>query len=220
MSIASAGHAMVRDPQRERRTDGFTLTELMVVVAIISVTAALAAPSIGAAFADRRSSEAALDLVRVTRRARTEANAYGRAYMMRITPDTPGRISVFRGTNPRCNSIPWDLVVAAGDSCAENRYCVDEVHMGRYSSGLFEGASGGVIVNVSAEGFGGIVEMCFEPSGRSRWRNGTAGRFLDTNTGGLQGGVLVNFARTRDGAPDGVTRRVVIPLGADARVLR
>ena len=62
--------------------------EALVVVAIIAITAALAAPAMSRAYADRRANEATHGLVRLTARARSTALTYGRAVVLSYAETT------------------------------------------------------------------------------------------------------------------------------------
>lgn len=200
-----------RPPPREA---GLTLLELMIVVTIIAVVAAAAAPSVGAAFGERRSNETALDIVRLARRGRSEAVGYGRAYLLRFTTASNGAFDLYRGNNNRCNSVQWDgaggVAIGADAGCDGNLNCRDFVAANQRST-----AGQQIVITPEA----GDVDLCFEPTGRVLWRPAGGGLFTDRGTVGTaaaNGGF--QFSIVRNGG-DGVTRRVVIPLGGDARVL-
>ncbi len=191
------------------REAGLTLLELMVVVSIIAVVAALAAPSVGAAFGERRSSETALDIVRIARRARSEAVGYGRAYLLRFTSNENGRFELFRGDSNRCNNADWGALTGIGCTAA-NPACRDVV-------AAAERSTAGQRIEVLAERGTAAIDLCFEPTGRVLWRGGGA-LFSDRAAGVMLGGG-VRFEIVRAGGA-GVTRRVVFPLGGDARLLQ
>ena len=198
-----------------RGLEGFTLLELMVVVIIIMVAVAIAVPTLSSAFAERRTAEAALETVRVARRGRSEANGSGVAYLLRFNDafEAPlGGIRLFRGNTSGCNSTDWTAINAIDAECAGNEYCVDQVFMPTYQRGASE-------VRVTVTGMAGIVDLCFEPSGGMRWRNG-AGAAFNATIAGLNGGVQYEFTRLAGGAPQGVVRQVIFPFGGDARIRR
>ncbi|MEM6962005.1 MAG: prepilin-type N-terminal cleavage/methylation domain-containing protein, partial [Myxococcota bacterium] len=206
---------------------GYTLLELMVVVVIIGVLAALTAPAVGAALADRRVAQAAQDVVRLTRRGRSEAMALGRAHVLRFNQDWGDGTPAFRlyaGINNSCNANldAWQpIFTAAAADCSNRFFCVDDSYIGSFFRPRFTAAAAERVVVVSA--LGDEVQFCFEPNGITRWRTGTtdAGtRFLGSNNATLDGAAVFTFQRETDQGLVGVVRQVVIPLGADARVVR
>jgi prepilin-type N-terminal cleavage/methylation domain-containing protein len=193
-----------------RREAGLTLLELMIVVTIIAVVAAAAAPTIGASFGERRSNETALDIVRLARRGRSEAVGYGRAYLLRFDAGGNGAFELYRGDSNRCNNANWPAVIAGGCT-AGNLACRDFVVANHRSTA-------GQQIVISSED-GASIDFCFEPTGRVLWQRGGGGLFSDRSVGdAAMGGGGMRFQIVRNGG-DGVTRRVIVPLGGDARVL-
>jgi prepilin-type N-terminal cleavage/methylation domain-containing protein len=210
------------EPKARRAPEaGFTLLELLVVVSIIAVTAALATPAIMSALNDRRANEAALDMVRLARRGRSEAAGYGRAYMVRFNNGSNGSAVLWRGNNNGCNTNDWGTIIGSG--CEDNAMCVDALEL---DSSHFQTSSSQVVM--TAPTLGATVDVCYEPTGRMLWRTSTTSRFTALNSAGagddatnLGGGVRFAFAPQKtDGTADGVTRRVVLPLGGDPRTVR
>ncbi|NCQ62100.1 MAG: prepilin-type N-terminal cleavage/methylation domain-containing protein [Myxococcales bacterium] len=199
---------MLRSPLA-RRSDGFTLLELMIVVTIIAVMAAAAGPTIAAGVQAEKSARASSDMVRLMTRARSASQAYGRAYLARYSAANDGSIKIYRGTNNRCNATDWAAVTAV--ACASNPLCIDDVDMRRYAS------AGQTVVMFTAAGHN---DICFEPSGRTFYRTGTVATDLFTDRNTVSGGFRFTFTRKVGGVATGVVRRVVVPLGGDARVLR
>lgn len=196
--------------------EGFTLFEALAVITLIGVVSALAAPAIHSATVERRVGQASLDLVRIARQARAGALGYGRAHLVHYTVGDQGRAAVFRGLTDRCNGTDWSAIV--DEAACANAFCVDELRLDstRYSS------IGNSTVNMTELNDRSPIQICYEPSGVVMHRVGTAvaagARFSDANTEG--GGFVFLFQRLDDGVAEGVPRRVLIPLGSDARIVR
>ena len=124
-----------KTPKHEARA-GFTLMEALAVVAIIGLSAAIAAPAVSNAMANRRANEAQHALVRLGARARSEAMAYGRAHVLVYQPDENGRVELWRGRANLCNANAWATIMA-GD-CASSPSCVDAIRMATYRMGSNE----------------------------------------------------------------------------------
>ncbi|MBC7170926.1 MAG: hypothetical protein H5U40_00775 [Polyangiaceae bacterium] len=176
----------------------------MVVIAIVMVVAAAAAPAIGAAFRERKTSTAALDVVRAFRNARSAAAGYGRAYMVRYVQTNDhdrGDLQVFRGMTNRCNGGVFSGTHVQGMGYSALTHATDfpiELRL------------------VPTEQ--ATLELCYEPTGQTYWRT-TAPRF---STESFNGASAFRFSVTRrvGGAVEGVVRYVVVPLGGDARISR
>ncbi len=200
---------------RHARVRGFSLVELMVVIAIIGIGAALAAPAISTAMAERRASQASLDVVRLARRARSETMAFGRAHVLRFDATGQGTLRMFRGRTPSCRTSNWDaavggvpLILVAG--CPASSMCVDLVDMNdtRYDTGTHQ-------VELSAPGTGNH-DICYEPNGAMMYRS-AGGAWLDGNAAG---GIRMRVQRKVSGVVEGSDRWIVFPWGGTPRILR
>lgn len=187
--------------------------EMLIVVAIIAITAALAAPAMHASIMERKNNEAALDLVRLARRGRAEALSYGRAFVLRFDGTAPGSFRLYRGISSDCNAPVNDWATLTTDVCDhEGGACVDRVDMS--DSQWILGSSS---IQSAERGAADFIDICFEPRGTVEHRTSGAARFSSINT--IEGGYLFDFARYSSGSEVGVTRTVIVPLGSDARVL-
>lgn len=196
---------MVPHHQRGPQERGFTLLELMVVLTIVGVVAALAAPTIGNALANRRTGELALEVVSIVRQGRSASVGQGRAYLLRVDPATE-QLMLFRGTTNRCAPLAsWAATTSAG--CAGNARCTAAVAGPQVGDSTYD---------FQVDGTDNPIDICFEPSGVTRWSQASSA-FSDTHP---RGGVQVNVRRLVDGSTSGVVKLVAIPFGADARIVR
>lgn len=199
------------------RQAGFTLLELMAVVTIIGVVAALAAPSLSDTRADSRTNEYANELVRGLRHARSAAAGYGRAHLVVFDPADEGAVQVYRGVNNRCATNNWVGIIGAGCT-ATSPMCVDSISNDNFTFGASD-------YRLTMPTFQAGVQVCFEPTGVMRWRSNPVSRFsadnVDATAVSAQGAFVFNIQRHTASAGDvGVARRVLLPLGGSPRVLR
>lgn len=191
---------------------GFTLLELMIVVAIISVSAVLAGPAVHSAWAERAGGRAALEVVRLINRARAEAVGYGRAHLVRFEEGT-GTWTLYRGVSNSCGANPWTATLIPAGACGvATSHCVDSVSIQETAFIL-----GATTFSVVETGGGALLDMCFEPSGAMQHRTGALGTFSGLNT--VNGGFRFTITRQDSGTTVGATRNVVVPLGGSARLL-
>ena len=201
-----------------RYSAGFTLLEMMTVVAIIGITAGLAAPAMMSSIANRRAGEATHAVVRIGARARSEALAYSRAHLLTFVPtstgpDSYGTFELWRGRIDRCAANDWSTLLTG--SCATNPDCIDSLDMGTYAHPTNR-------VRVQLEG-SVRGALCFEPSGDMYYANtppGAGGSIWSSTPPAGRGGVEFSVDRMTNGARTGVTRRVVFPFGATPRIRR
>ena len=74
-------------PKNRRGAGGFTLLELIVVLVLVSVVLALAAPSLRRFARGRKTSDTAAHLLALTHLARSQAVAQARLYRLNVDPE-------------------------------------------------------------------------------------------------------------------------------------
>lgn len=192
---------------QQRRNAGFTLLEALIVIAVIGITAALAAPALGVAMADRRAGDATHALVRIGARARSESMVLGRAHVLAFDGAGNGRVQLWRGRSNLCNANNWATIIAG--ACAGNLNCLEALDMTSYDHGHHQ---------VRMQLVGAPNLLCFQPDGEVLFSAGTAARF--NPLAGAAEGVQFNIDRLEGGSPAGVRRQVVFPLGGSPRIVR
>jgi prepilin-type N-terminal cleavage/methylation domain-containing protein len=216
---------MVRGARKS--SSGFTVIELMIALVIIGIMAATIAPSLTEVVADNRQASAAMDIVRLARHTRAQANATGTAHLLRYNATNAaagafelGTISTYVGMNSKCMQTPWPqtFVPAVGSGQGP----VDLFHMGDYNPTDGETAPHAAdgnrhviaLTSQFASTAGAVLaetRICYQPNGDIY--TGTNGA-LTIQTAP----VLITIARTINGAARGQTRQVLFPVGGNARL--
>jgi Tfp pilus assembly protein FimT len=186
--------------------------EAMVVIAIIGVSAVLAAPALIDAMANRRATQATESLVRLGAVARMEAMTYGRAHLIRYTDTSTGvspngSVTVWRGQSNLCAANNWTAIVVG--ACEGNPSCIDELDMAWFGQSTNQ-------VRMRLPG-ATTADLCYQPEGELFVRTG--GVFGTTPPSGTEG-VRFTFRRITAGAPSGVERAVIFPFGGVPRTQR
>ncbi|MEQ9081721.1 MAG: prepilin-type N-terminal cleavage/methylation domain-containing protein [Sandaracinaceae bacterium] len=204
----------MRHSRKLRRRAGFTMIEALIVVAIIAVTAALAAPGLSRAMAIRRASETSHDIVRMGALARSEAMMYGRAHLLIYTENTAegrplGRLTVWRGRSDRCNGNAWATLVTP--ACTRAAGCVEVLDMDERATSTHE-------VRVAPQD-ARQTPLCFQPNGEMYISTSGAVVGPYTNRAAVEG-VVFDIDRRENGSPVGVQRNVIFPFGGNPRIQR
>lgn len=97
---------------RRRKQRGFTLIELMMVVAILTVATVVAWPTLSTFLGRDSEASAATDVARLINRARDQAQRRNRAYLLRFDNFNEGQptgsVGVIEGRGPSCRTLTGD----------------------------------------------------------------------------------------------------------------
>lgn len=194
-----------RKASRRPRRDGFTLIELMLVVVLVGISAAMIAPAIQRTMAINRASRCQYDFARLLRRARGEAIGTGRAHLIDINSiATDVHMNVYLGDSSSCQRSSWLGIVGVSAP-------VDGVAQSTYDAG-----GDGVFVRVTMAGGPAPRQICYEPDGERFDRSAAAGVFQRT-----QAIITVTLDRHEQGVGGiDVLRQIVIPQFGVPRVVR
>lgn len=213
-----------------RSQEGFTLSELMVVVALVGVAATLAAPSLSASIKRSQHSRVSHRLTSMFRIARNEAVGYGRAYLVRVNRrgnNNFGAMEIYRGVNGSCDMNDWQQIMDRG--CQGNPMCVDWYNP--YQFGMVQGDGRNRIAFYPEPG-AHVADICFQPNGEMRGRrdsDATNHRRFSKNfvrNGGFELRMYQmidgRWLRTTNGygSTDYVLRRIMIPSRGQARLIQ
>lgn len=202
-----------RSPYRSR---GFTLVELMTVVILITIFAAIAIPVATQQLRERRAQQAAEQVAMTYRTARLRAMGRGSAVMVRFTDDTRGRLEVLEaqrgsGAESGCEALPVSscLLPNWNGPVDEDYREVGSLEMDRrpefadVSFGMLDRADGDVTQ----------LDICFTPMGRAFFRTNPE-RALTP----LSETHVAEVWRGEESAPLGRLRKVLILPNGTARV--
>ena len=213
-------------PGDSRKTlSGLTLVELMVVLAVMGILVSAALPSMGTAFADRRVSMAARDVVSLFQRARYMSMAYGRAHQVEymndggtglLPNDQTYAFETLRGTSGSCSSSSFETLggLDLDDlDCGNNWRCVDHLYSHTYDPDPSD------TDRVRVDGWQDTT-FCYEAGSNNQVFVDTV-LFSNWQAANAQAGFGFLAFRELDGNPIGVARKVLVPLGTGSpRVLR
>ncbi|MBN8616431.1 MAG: type II secretion system protein [Deltaproteobacteria bacterium] len=190
-----------------RTEAGFTLIELMIVVVIIGISAALLAPAMSRSMSINRTNRCQYDAARLFRAARANAIGTGRAHLVHsVTTVGDYRLETYIGDSSSCARSGWAAIIVPATTP------VDEVRETTYTT-----SSDGVRLGYqAAAGFAAPRQVCFEPQGDRYERPGVSGAFtLGPNT------LVFTIDRLEAGALAGDPQRsILMPQFGTARVFR
>jgi len=229
MRVAETGpQPMVSDASPTRtdtaaaRRAGFTIMELMIVLVIVGIMAMTVAPSLSEVLGTNRHANAAMDLMRFMRRARSQSIATGKAQLIRFDAtgsNKLGRIDVFNGISNRCRQTPWADAIARPVNRSRAFDMIDynpSVIGGKPSLDDAHRPVIGLSARVLAIGVDPMpeVRVCYQPDGlvyRGWNPDPTVLRVQELE-------LEFRLRRAVDGVRHGEDRLVVLPPGGNARL--
>lgn len=220
-----------------RRTAGFTLVELMIVSAVMSIIFLAFRASFAKSIANKHAIAAAGELVRLGRHARTEAIGRQRAHLLHVDPNggsrNLGRIALLRGTSVHCDTENWSTVMAictgsatppTGSDCvdfidlsSDNWYHDPHEIMVRAVPAGQENVAGTYLRK--ALGVAGVRSLCYEPQGTVYWSIAALGPNMGFDWHGTGAAASGGFTWVM-GLPTYVPVVLSFPLGGAPRRLR
>ncbi len=206
-----------RSVRRRRYSPGFSLVELMVVVVIISVLAALVLPAMGQAMRERHVQQAAMTVMDVFRQVRSRAMYRGRAQMLVVqTSGTAAlRFDAYEGSTSSCRMSTFGS--STGVLLPSNDMLTFDLSAQVYAADNINA----VFTLPSSVSY---LQVCYTPTGNAFFSMvpgttpTTAIWSNDPTVVGSGGAFEIDVYQAVGGPAGGVPRRVLIPIGGIPRL--
>jgi prepilin-type N-terminal cleavage/methylation domain-containing protein len=213
-----------RSPER-----GFTLVELVAVVIIIAIFAALAIPQATAQLRDRRTRETAERVALVYQQARFRAMGQGTAVLVRFSvgTDSQGKFETREAqigtslTGATCQALPTSNCNVDWNDPANNQFRAIEAWDLGTDTAIAQSTVGRPVVaqlHPTVSTTATTMDLCFRPTGQTMSREGTTGVFAPLTS-------VPDFhvfrsigASEADAAKVGLVRHVLVPPHGAARL--
>jgi prepilin-type N-terminal cleavage/methylation domain-containing protein len=221
-------------PRRRASSRGFTITELMLVMAIIGILSAISFPRFYNVLRDRKLNKAAIEMMTFYRTAKTRALGRGAATMVRWSQpaSSPALLEMREAVqdsslsggqftnalpNTSCTATLWSNIYQGPNGSRQITIYntasggqAGAIQMGIYT---FNGPT--EFVNQSALGPQSYVELCYTPRGRTFIRYGSDGVVFNALASvpriDVQNAMLAPIGA-------GVTRSILVPPNGVARL--